>query len=65
MVDKTNNKIVQEELDRRQKEYLNNEEIMEIGEHCKTEKVSLKVDPGASEIDLLLHCIFNQQALTD
>jgi hypothetical protein len=50
-VDKTNGKIIQEELDRNQEEYLKNEEIKEISEHYKTEKVSLNV---AARLDIFL-----------
>jgi hypothetical protein len=50
-VDKTNSKIIQEELDRKQEEYLKNEEIKEISEHYNTEKVSLNV---AARLDIFL-----------
>lgn len=35
----TNNKIVAEEVARRQEEYINNPEIMEISKHCEAEEV--------------------------
>jgi predicted transglutaminase-like protease len=50
-VDKTNSKIIQEELDRKQEEYLKNEVIKEISEHYKTENVSLNV---VARLDIFL-----------